>query len=267
MKKLFVICVVLGISFPLFSQSEKEAADKEAAEKALKNANNPLANFTAFNIQNYYYSKLAGTNEVANTSWLRFVSPIGKKIIFRASASIPTKIPANEYSYKSGIGNINIFGAYVLSKTGAPATVGAGPLVVTPSLTNGMGSQQWQFGGAFVYFNAKSAKIQWGGLVTYQHSVGGNSEDPKSSVAILQPFYFFQLGKGTYLRGAPIWILDFENNAYNIPFGLGIGQVIKVGRTVFNIFLEPQYTMYNKGDGLPLFAMFGAINMQFMKKK
>jgi len=262
MKKLLLFVFVLATSLSLFSQS-----DKEAAEKALKEANNPLANFTAFNIQNYYYAKLAGTDEVANTAWLRFVSPIGKKIIFRASVPIPSKIPMKDSVYKSGIGNINVFAAYILSKTGAPATIGVGPLVVAPALTDGMGSKKWQVGGAFVYFNAKSAKIQWGGLVTYQHSVGGSSEDPNTSVAVLQPFYFFQIGKGTYLRGAPIWILDFENNAYNIPFGLGIGKVIRVNRTVFNIFLEPQFTVYNKGNNLPLFALFGAINMQFMKKK
>ena len=267
MKKIFVICVVLGINLPLFSQSKNNSAEKEAAEKALKNANNPLANSTAFNVQNYYYAKLAGTDEIANTSWLRFVSPIGKKIIFRASVPIPTKIPANQTDYKSGIGNINVFGAYILNKPGAPATIGTGPLLVTPCVTDGMGTDKWQLGGAFVYFNAKSLKIQWGGLVTYQHSLGSNNNDQKSSVAAIQPFYFFQIGKGTYLRGAPIWLLDFEHDAYNIPFGLGLGKVIKVNGTVFNIFLEPQFTMFNKGNNLPLFAMFGAINMQFMKKK
>jgi len=261
MKKIFILIFALATSLSLFSQSEKEAA-----EKAMKNANNPLANFTAFNVQNYYYAKLAGTDEVANTAWLRFVAPIGKKVIFRASVPVSTKIPAKDSLYKSGIGNINVFAAYILSKTGAPATVGIGPLVVAPSLTEGMGSKKWQLGGAFVYFNAKSAKIQWGGLVTYQHSVGGSSDDPNTSVAVLQPFYFFQIGKGTYLRGAPLWILDFENNAFNIPIGLGIGKVVKVNRTIFNVFLEPQFTMYDKGNGLPLFAIFGAINMQFMKK-
>ncbi|MEJ2594455.1 MAG: hypothetical protein P8100_04870 [bacterium] len=262
MKKSLLILFIL--SFPVFCFPQTE---KEAAEKAMKEANNPLANFTAFNIQNYYYAKLAGTDHVANSTWLRFVSPIGKKIILRASVPIPTRIPVNDSLYKSGIGNINVFAAYLVNKASSPATVGIGPLVVAPTITEDLGSTKWQLGAAFVYFNAKSAQVQWGGLVTYQHSVGGKSEDPTTSVAVLQPFYFFQLGKGTYLRGAPLWLFDFENDAYNIPIGLGIGKVVKVNRVVFNIFIEPQFTMYNKGQGIPLFALFGAINMQFAKKK
>ena len=264
MKNLVLIIVIILASFNLFAQSEK---DKEAAIKAMKEANNPLADFTSFNIQNYYYAKLTDTDDIANTTWLRFVAPIGKKIILRASAPIPTKIPATDSTYQSGIGNINVFAAYLLSKPKSTSTFGIGPLVVAPTITENMGSEKWQLGAAIVYFNSKSAKLQWGGLITYQHSVGGNSDDPNTSVAVVQPFYFFQLGKGTYLRGAPLWILDFENSAFNIPLGLGIGKVVKVERIVFNIFLESQYTMYNKGSGLPQFTLFGAINMQFMKKK
>ena len=269
MKKQIILFAFLLANFLLFSQTAEEnaAADQAAKDRAVKAANNPLADFTAFNVQNYYYAKLSGTDEVANTTWLRFVSPIGKKIILRASVPIPSKIPVNDSVYKSGIGNINIFAAYILSKQGAPSTLGVGPLIVAPTITENMGSNKWQLGAAFVYFNAKSAKIQFGGLVTYQHSVGGSSEDPNTSVAVLQPFYFFQLGKGTYLRGAPLWLLDFENNKYNIPLGLGIGKVVKVDRILFNIFIESQFAMYNKGDGLPLFTLFGAINMQFAKKK
>lgn len=263
MKKALAIVFLSLISILVFPQE----IDKETAEKAMKAANNPLANFTAFNIQNYYYANLAGTDEISNTTWLRFVSPIGKKIILRASAPINTRIPAGDTVYKSGMGNINVFAAYVLSKPTASSTVGIGPLVVAPTLADNLGSNKWQLGGAFVYFNAKSAQIQWGGLVTYQHSVGGSSEDPTTNVAVVQPFYFFQLGKGTYLRGAPIWLFDIENDKINIPFGLGIGKVVKVNRILFNIFLESQFTIYNKGQNLPLFALFGAINMQFAKKK
>ncbi|RLE06226.1 MAG: hypothetical protein DRJ13_00655 [Bacteroidetes bacterium] len=257
MKKIAMLFILLLFSINVFAQTNEE-------KKALGQANNPLANSTAFNIQNYYYSKLAGTENIANTSWLRYVAPLFKgRVIIRASAPFPTKIPVNDTDYKSGLGNMNIFGAYIVSKDGAPATIGLGPLVVAPTVTENMGSNKWQAGGAFVYFNAKSTQVQFGGLVTYQHSVGGSSDDPTVNAGAIQPFYFFQLGGGTYLRGAPIWLLDFENNLYNVPIGLGIGKVVKVGKTMFNMFIEPQYVIYNKGNGLPLFSIYAGLNMQF----
>lgn len=42
---------------------------------------------------------------------------------------------------------------------------------------------------------------------------------------------------------APIWTYNFQNNAYSNPLGLRIGQVIRSGKTVFNGFVEPQYSV------------------------
>ena len=47
-------------------------AGGQPTEQDLKNANNPLADLTAFNIQNYYKSDLIGLGDAtANTAWLR----------------------------------------------------------------------------------------------------------------------------------------------------------------------------------------------------
>ena len=62
------------------------AQDSDAEAEALANANNPLADMVAFNIQNYYYSALYGTDETANTAWLRYVQPFGKWLM---RASLP----------------------------------------------------------------------------------------------------------------------------------------------------------------------------------
>ena len=35
-----------------------------------------------------------------------------------------------------------------------------------------------------------------------------------SNLRAFQPFLFYQLGGGTYLRSAPIWAYNFENDAY-----------------------------------------------------
>ena len=41
-------------------------------------ANNPLANMTAFNIQDYYIGKLTGFDDSANQVWFRFAKPFSK---------------------------------------------------------------------------------------------------------------------------------------------------------------------------------------------
>ena len=91
----------------------------------------------------------------------------------------------------------------------------------------------------------------------------GDDARANTNVLAVQPFAFWQLGGGTYLRAAPIWAFDLENDTYNIPFGFGIGKVTKVGRTVFNIFIEPQFTILHNGTGQPAFQLYTALNMQF----
>jgi len=80
---------------------------------------------------------------------------------------------------------------------------------------------------------------------------------------VAQPFLFFQLGGGTYLRTAPLWVFNIEQDTYHIPFGFGIGKVVKSGGTVYNIFIEPQFTILHKGVGQPQFQLYMALNMQF----
>ena len=96
--------------------------------------------------------------------------------------------------------------------------------------------------------------------------VGVAGEGDDTSLAVLQPFFFVQLGKGTYLRMAPLWVFDLENESYNVPLGFGIGKVVKPGQTVFNIFIEPQFTVLHDGIGQPELQIFAGLNMQFLPK-
>jgi len=127
-----------------------------------------------------------------------------------------------------------------------------------------LGTGKWQGGLAFVAFIAKSPVLQLGGLITWQASFAGDKNRASTNFMAVQPFYFWQLGGGTYLRGAPIWVFDLENNTYSVPLALGIGKVVKMGGTVFNLFVEPQYAMLIKGVQ-PQVQIFTGINLQFMK--
>ena len=54
----------------LFGINTGQADADEAAQ-----ANNPLANMTAFNLQNYYIGEVTGIDENTNQFWLRYAKP------------------------------------------------------------------------------------------------------------------------------------------------------------------------------------------------
>ena len=256
---LMVVVVTLAVG-----QALAQELTEEEQQKMLAAANNPLANMTAFNIQNYYYADLYGTEDSANTAWLRFVKPFGKWLM-RASLPVSTVPVSSSSDPVSGLGDLNVFMAYLLSDPSSPAQYGIGPLVAAPTATDeALGVDAWQAGAAAVYFNAESPKVQWGGLLTWQTSISGDGD---TNLSVLQPFLMLQLGKGTYLRSAPIWLFDLENDTYNVPFGVGIGKVLKVDRTVFNMFIEPQWTVLHDGVGQPEFTVFVGLNLQFLPKR
>ena len=256
--KTITVLLVLFSATLLYSQGTDN--------NALKQANNPLANMIAFNVQNYYVPSLYGlTNQSANTAWLRFAIPTGR-ILWRASLPLAT-VPQGNSDPKSGLGDFNVFAAYLLSDPSSGEQFGIGPLLAAPTATNHLlGSGKWQLGGALVYFNANSLQVQFGGLVTWQASIAGDENRENTNLLVAQPFGFWQLGGGTYLRTAPLWVFNIETGDYNIPFGFGIGKIIKVGNTVYNIFIEPQFTILHEGIGQPEFQLFMALNMQFLGK-
>lgn len=251
------VAIALLVS-PGFAEGHDSAA--AGADAKVVNANNPLANVVSFNLQNYYYASLYGTDDSTNTAWLRYTQPFGRWLM-RASLPISTVPTAESQDPVSGLGDFNVFLAYLVTDPSSPKQFGVGPLLAAPTATDdALGSDVWQAGAAAVYFNTSSNITQWGALVTYQTSFAGDGDD--TSTAVFQPFTYFQLGKGTYLRAAPQWVFNLETNSYSVPIGLGIGQVIKKDNKVFNIFIEPQWTILHDGVGQPEFTVFVGLKMQ-----
>jgi hypothetical protein len=249
--------------FPLcsFAQSSEVAATKAQA-------NNPLANVTAFNIQNYYVTKLTDLEgKDADNVFLRYAKPITTKggNTWLLRVSLPWRsVPVPTGDNVTGIGDLDAFAAYLFDSGNPAVSVGLGPLINAPTASEDQtGTGRWQIGAAAVLFNANSPKFQWGGLLTYQTDFAGDDDRDSVSVGAAQPFYFYQLGTGWYLRGAPIWTYNFNNDNYNVPLGLGLGKVWVRGKTVFNLFFEPQYSVANRGPGQAELQYYMALNMQF----
>lgn len=239
-----------------------------AQDSAAAQANNPLANMTAFNIQDYYIGELTEVDESANQLWARYAKPFSvsdTNWLLRASLPINTYPVGPGGDKKTGIGDFNAFAAYLID-TGSPAvSFGIGPQLSVPTATKDeLGSEKWSAGFANVLFNAESAKFQYGYLLTWQHSFAGNDDRDTVNIAAFQPFAMYQLGGGLYLRSVPIWVYNFENDSYSVPLSLGIGKVFKKGKTVYNMYIEPQFSVADKGPGQPEWQIFMGFNMQFL---
>lgn len=240
-------------------------AHAQAEASAAAQANNPLASMTAFNMQNYYIGRQTETGEHANQFWLRYAQPFsiaGSDWLMRAS------LPVNSFpvdgGHDTGMGDLNVFAAYLMD-TGNPAiSFGFGPQITAPTATKkSVGSEKWSAGLVNVLFNASSPKFQYGYLLSWQNSFAGSSRREDADLVAFQPFAMYQLGGGTYLRSTPIMTYNLENDGYSVPLGLGIGQVIKRNNTVYNFFIEPQFSVASRGRGQPDWQIYMGLNLQF----
>jgi hypothetical protein len=254
------VLILMTIILSLSSGLAPAFAQGPSAEE-LARANNPLANIRAFNLQNYYVPSLYGLDgETANTFWARFAIPTGR-VLWRAS--MPLRTVPRATTPLSGMGDVDLFGAYLI-KQDPEFAFGVGPQVVFPTAQqDALGSGKWNAGLAAVAFAVPSPQLQYGTLLTWQTSVAGDDDREDVNILAAQVFGMWQLGGGNYLRSAPLWVFDLDTGDYSVPFGFGIGRVTKVGNTVYNIFIEPQFTILHDGVGQPAFQLFTALNLQF----
>lgn len=240
---------------------------QSAAEEANK-SNNPLNLAASFNIQNYYTPSVFGASAHTNDFLLRPTIPIGPNSligvpqIFRATVPISTR-PDSTGGYNTGLGDINLFDIFLLSQDGVQ--IGIGPLVTMPTATDpSLGTGKWQAGLAAVAVSATKARLL-GALVQWQHSFAGQSSRPTVQSLTAQPFGIFNLPGGWYVRSTGTWTFDLQHGSYYIPVGLGGGKAWKSGSTIYNAFIEPQYSVAHSGRGVPQFTIFAGLNMTFGK--
>ena len=208
-------------------------AEVEVGSSTAAQANNPLANMKAFNLHNYYIGELTGSGDNANQFWLRYAQPfhLGGDWLMRASLPINSFPTPPDGDRETGIGDLNVFAAYLFD-TGNPAvSFGLGPQINAPTASSdSLGSDKWAGGIANVLFDARSKKFQYGYLLTWMASFAGDEDKPDTNIGAFQPFAIYQLGKGAYLRSTGIWVYDFETDNYSVPLSNLSGQSRTRGR-------------------------------------
>jgi hypothetical protein len=130
-KDNYLELIALLVTFFSAAALAQEEADVSAQ------ANNPLANMTAFNLHNYYIGEQTETGESANQFWLRYATPFsfGGDWLMRASVPINSFPTSSSGSTETGLGDLNVFAAYLFD-TGNPAiSFGLGPQLNMPTAT------------------------------------------------------------------------------------------------------------------------------------
>jgi hypothetical protein len=261
-----VVCALAALLWTPPASAQQAGHGAVSAEELAK-ANNPLADANAINFQNYFMPSLQGVPDGSvNLFLVRPVMVAGRQII-RATIPFQTS-PTSLLDYDSGIGDINVFDAILLTGQDAKTMVGVGPLLVIPSASSdSLGAGKWQAGAAAVVVRPLTGGSMLAGLVTWQTDFAGDADRPGTNFLTAQPVAVLQIGAGFYVRSTGLMTFDFENKKYLVPFGVGLGKVFKVGRAVVNSFLEPQFSAYSKGDAQPRWQVFAGINLQWFKQK
>ena len=248
----FVIALVMGTT--------ATAAEENATELA-KKAQNPIADMVSLPFQynaNFNTGPLDKTQEVLNiqpvypvhlnTDWnviTRTIIPI---------ISQPAFVPNQDST--SGLGDIQFSAFFSPVKPTAGGWIwGAGAIAQFDTANNDrLGQGKTGLGPTAVMLRFDGPWV-YGGLVNNIWSVSGGYR-PAVNQFLFQPFinYNFPKHPGRYLTFSPIvtanWKAQGSGNEWTVPLGLGIGQILRIGKQPVNGQVSAYYNV-ERPDGGP----------------
>ena len=216
-----------------------EEAQAEALQKATQN---PVANLISVPLQNntnFSYGPYNRTQDVLNIQpvipahlgkkWL-LISRIIQPIVWQP---YPNQNTGGEY----GLGDMNP--SFFLSPAKPGKVIwGVGPAFVIPTATSTItGQGKLSMGPSFV---ALAQPKHWtiGALANNVWSVAGSGGRPPVNQFLLQYFINYNMKKGWYVSMSPIITANWRTssgNIWTVPFGGGVGRIMKLGFQPVNI--------------------------------
>lgn len=236
---------------------------QHASNEQANEANNPLTPKITINFQDQWASELYDSDEDTNAFLFRGLIPhrlFGPGQLFRFTLPLVTAPTATGNT--TGLGDLNLIDLFPF-KAGK-VEIGVGPQITAPTASaDETGTGKWQAGLATIVI----APQKWGllgGLLTWQESIGGDSDRADQNSLSLQPFFIYNLPRGWYVRSTATMTWDFERDTHVIPIGTGAGKVfVRASGTTINLFAEPQWTVDHRGAGQPKFQLYSGVNLQF----
>jgi hypothetical protein len=252
--------VFLLLSIPVFAQdtpvgpegtqvATQETAAAATNSDALRNAaQNPVASLISVPLQENLNFNVGPADRTQNVLNIQPVVPLSLSknwnLIVRWITPIiyqPVQPPASNSQTTGvyGLGDMNPTFFIVPKKS--KIIWGIGPTFILPTATNTtyLGQGKLSMGPSVV---ALVQPPHWtiGFLTNNVWSVAGHSDQDKPAVNqfLLQWFANYNMKKGWYLTTSPIVTADWRmsgDNRWTVPFGGGVGRIMKVGFQPVNI--------------------------------
>ncbi|HEY4977613.1 MAG TPA: hypothetical protein VII25_00480 [Candidatus Acidoferrum sp.] len=233
------------------AQEEKPAAGGESADALRKAAQNPIANLISVPVQENWNFNIGPADRTQNVLNVQPVIPVSLSkdvnlivrwitpVIYQP-VSVPQETGSPVQTGYYGLGDMQP--AFFISPKKSKVTWGVGPQLLLPTATKTGILGQGKFGmGPTAVALVQPGKWTLGILVNNVWSVAGHSNLPDVNQFLLQYFINYNLSKGWYLTWQPTLTANWEatsGNRWVVPFGGGIGRIMKLGAQPVNVGLQ-----------------------------
>jgi len=243
--------------YPLFASEPAEPSEpKQASSGKTDNelraqAQNPIANLINLPFQNNTNFTLGPADGVQNILNIQPVWPFQLSdkwnLITRTIFPVvyqPSVAPGVSSDF--GLGDTN-FTAFFSPINDSKTTWGVGPVVLIPTSTGStLGAGEWGLGA--------SAVVVWSDAPWVAGAIVSNvwTFDGSVNSFLFQYFVNYNLANGWYLITAPIITANWEatsGNTWTLPFGGGIGRMVKIGKQPVTISLHLYYNVERPTGG------------------
>jgi hypothetical protein len=254
-----VAFVLLTGSASTAAAETDETADRSSAqasdEELAKQTQNPLAKLISLPFQynaTFDVGPDKGTLSVLNIQpVIPFSLNSDWNVITRTIVPIINQPPLTSGSVgANGIGDTQ-FTAFLSPANSGKTIWGVGGVVQIPTNTNSLlGSNEWGLGASAVALRMDGPWV-YGALINNIWSLGASGSQSYNQM-LLQPFVNYNFKGGFYLTSSPIitanWKAD-SSNAWTVPIGGGVGQIIRIGKLPVNGQVQVYYNVV-RPDGI-----------------
>src|SRR5215472_1772097 len=257
------------------------APSQDDATQALQKATqNPVANLISVPLQNntnFGIGPFDRTQDVLNIQpvipigvskqWnliIRWITPVvwqpapgtANLEVFGIEENTPAYLAAQDVQKNAGVfGFGDMTPTFFLSPAKPGKLIwGAGPVFVLPTATSKVLGQGKLSLGPSVVTLVQPGHWTFGALVNNAWSVAGSGGRPSVNQMLLQYFINYNLKKGWYITVQPIITANWEassGNVWTVPFGGGIGRIMKVGFQPVNLSAQFYGNAAHPANGSP----------------
>ena len=218
-------------------------------EDLAKESQNPIANIISLPFENNFDFGVGEEDAFVYALNLKPVYPLNLGKVNLINRFILPVIYQEERvegeGSEFGLGNFTYQAFFSPAKLGK-VIWGVGPAFVIPTNTDDrLGADKWSAGPAAVAL-AKPGHWLFGALVQNVWSYAGDNDESDVNFFSFQYFINYNFEGGWYLSSTPIITANWEadsDDRWTVPFGGGVGRLVKFGQKPFDIKLQGFYNV------------------------